>query len=53
MRARGYVLWKRAYPNDVYIRKDMITSRLKRLWFGAYGAIVFSRNWMRQDRDAK
>jgi hypothetical protein len=51
MRARGYLLWKRAYPNDVYIRKDMIASQLKRLWFAAFGAMVYIRNWMRQDRD--
>lgn len=53
MRARGYLLWKRTYPNDIYIRKDTVASHMKRLWFALYGAAVYLRHWTWRDGDAK
>lgn len=49
MRARGYWLWKRASPNDVYIHRTAVRNPLERLWLALYGAAVFMRNWGRQD----
>ncbi len=49
MRARGYWLWKRASPNDVYVRKDTVASPLKQLWLALYGAVVYLKNWTRQE----
>lgn len=51
MRAGGYLLWKRAYPNDVYIRKDMIESPLERLRLSIYEAAIYLKNWKRHDRN--
>ena len=48
-RARGYWLWKRASPNDVYVRKDTVAGFLQRLWLDLYGAAVYLKNCARQD----
>lgn len=49
MNAIGYSLWKRASPNDVYIRNATVSSPLMRVRLALYGAAVFLRNWARQD----
>jgi FkbM family methyltransferase len=46
MRARGYWLWKRVYPNDVYINRDLVPNPLKQLWLALYGAAVSLKNGM-------
>jgi len=44
MKAKGYILWRRAYPNDVYIRGDMILNPIKRLWLFIYSAALYLIN---------
>ena len=45
MRKRGYWLWRRVYPNDVYINKELVTSPLKQLRVALYETNVFLKNW--------
>ena len=49
MSARGYCLWKRAYPNDVYVRKALISSPLERLRLSIYGAAIVLKNLARKE----
>jgi FkbM family methyltransferase len=48
MKAKGYFLWKRAYPNDVYIHQDMVMSRLKRSWLAVFEKAIYWQTKLRQ-----
>ena len=53
MRGRGYLLWKRAYPNDMYIRKDMVANPVKLAWIVLYDWAIYLKNWKNLDRGAR
>jgi FkbM family methyltransferase len=53
MKERGYFLWKRAYPNDVYLRRDMVASRFGRLWLSLYSSAVLARNWRSREKEPR
>jgi FkbM family methyltransferase len=44
MKEKGYILWKRAYPNDVYIRKDIIKNPLRQWWLTLYQMSAYIKN---------
>ncbi|CAM8344509.1 fkbM_fam, methyltransferase, FkbM family [Candidatus Methylopumilus planktonicus] len=44
LKAKDYILWKRAHPNDVFIRSDMILNPIKRLWLYIYSAALYLFN---------
>jgi len=45
MKEKGYFLWRRAYPNDVYVRNDIISNPIKKVWLSIYGAALLLINW--------
>jgi FkbM family methyltransferase len=53
MKTKGYLLWRRAYPNDVYIHKDMVSNPISRLWLALYGRAVYWKVQLQQARKAK
>lgn len=53
MKTRGYYLWRRAYPNDVYIHEDMVENRLNRLWLAFYGMVVYWKARLRPSSDTQ
>lgn len=50
MKSRGYLLWTRAHPNDVYIREDMVRNHFRRLQIRCYETYIFCLNWLREDK---
>ena len=40
MKDKGYFLWRRARPNDVYVRNDIISNPIKKVWFSIYRAAL-------------
>jgi FkbM family methyltransferase len=50
VRRRGYLLWKRSFPNDVYVDEALLEGRLRRLALRGYAALVRARALLSRSR---